>query len=82
MIVYDIPDELAGAYKGCGHAIAAVKNDKLVDLLYLSDLLPDFAPHRVEELMFDLRLAPTIAHLSSLGDVSIGICSCWQFCEI
>jgi len=82
MNTFPIPDELAGAYKGCGHALAAVNNGCLIDLLYLRDLLPDFDPERPEAFIGDYRLAPTITHLEALGQVSIGMCSCWEFCEL
>ena len=77
-----IPDELAAAYKGSGHALAAVKEGRLIDLLYLRDLLPGFEPDDAETAIKDVRLAPTIAHLSSIGEVSIGMVSCWEFNEL
>lgn len=82
MNTFPIPDDLAGAYKGSGHALAAVKGGRLIDLLYLRDLLPDFEPEDAETAIKDVRLAPSIKHLSSLGDVSVGMCSCWEFCEL
>ena len=82
MNVYPIPDDLAAAYKGSGHALAAIKDGGPVDLIYMRDLLPDFDPANVESAINDARLAPTIAHLASIGDVSIGMCSCWEFCEL
>ena len=82
MNVYPIPDALTNAYHGAGYALAAVKNGALVDLLYLSDLLPDFDPGRVRDFIGDYRLSETIRHLDSLGAVSLGMCSCWEFCEL
>lgn len=82
MNTFPIPDELAAAYKGSGHALAAVKDGRLIDLLYLHDLLPNFDPDRPEAFIGDGRLAPTIRHLEALGAVSIGMCSCWEFCEL
>jgi hypothetical protein len=79
---FTIPDELADAYKGSGHALAAIHGGRLIDLLYLRDLLPDFDPERPEAFISDHRLAPTIRHLEALGEVSIGMCSCWEFCEL
>lgn len=75
-----IPDEMA--YQGSGHALAAIKDGAIIDLLYLRDLLPGFEPEDAEAAITDSRIAPTIAHLSSLGEVSIGMCSCWEFCEL
>lgn len=77
-----IPDELADAYHGAGHALAAIKDGALLDILYLRDLIPDFDPDRVEYAIKDGRLAPTIAHLSTLGEVSVGMVSCWEFIEL
>ena len=82
MAIFPIPEALTAAYKGSGHALAAVKGGELVDLLYLRDLLPDFKPGNVEDVVNNVRLAPSINHLSSLGDVSVGMCSCWEFCEL
>lgn len=82
MNVFPIPDELDSAYKGSGHALAAVRNGRVVDLLYLRDLLPDFEPADPETAIKDVRLASAIDHLSTRGDVSIGMCSCWEFCEL
>ena len=82
MNVIAIPEELAGAYQGSGHALAAIREGRIIDLLYLRDLLPDFEPDGVETAITDARLAPSIAHLSSLGDVSVGMVSCWEFVEL
>ena len=79
MTTFPIPDELAAAYKGSGHALAAIKDGALRDILYLRDLLPDFDSDNVQSAITDRRLAPTIAHLNALGDVSIGMASCWEF---
>lgn len=82
MNTFSIPDQLAAAYKGSGHALAAVKDGRLLDLLYMRDLLPDFEPEDVETAIKDVRIAPSIAHLSSLGEVSFGMVSCWEFNEL
>lgn len=82
MMTLPIPDELESAYKGSGHALAAVRDGRIADLLYLRDLLPDFDAGALERSLSDVRLAPTIAHLSALGAVSVGLCSCWEFCEL
>lgn len=77
-----IPDALAGAYRGSGHALAAIRDGEIADFIYLRDLLPDFDPDGIERAIADARLAPTIAHLARLGEVSVGMCSCWEFTEI
>lgn len=82
MNTFPIPDELDAAYQGSGHALAAVKDGRLIDLLYLRDLLPGFDPEDAKTAVKDVRLAPTIKHLSGLGEVSFGMVSCWEFCEL
>jgi len=82
MNVYSIPPALDAAYRGAGHALAAIKGGVLVDLIYLRDLLPDFDPDAPAAHISDHRLAPTIAHLAALGDVTFGMCSAWEFCEL
>jgi len=92
MNTFPIPDELAEAYKGTGHAIAAIKDGRVVDLLYLRDLLLSFsdhdedgngiARHVVAARLADARLGPSVRHLETLGDVSLGLCSCWEFNEL
>ena len=92
MNTYPIPDALAGAYKGAGIALVAVDGGKIADLLYLRDLLPDYSDHdengdgvnmaAIASRLRDHRLAPSIRHLEALGSVAIGMCSCWEFCEL
>jgi hypothetical protein len=77
-----IPDDLAGAYKGSGHALAAIHDGVIRDLLYLRDLIPDFGPEDVETAIKNIRLAPTIEHLENLGKVSVGMVSCWEYNEL
>lgn len=90
MNVYPIPETLAGAYHGCGYALAAIVDGRVVDMLYFRDVLPGFSDedangngiHPESLPIADHRLAPTIAHLSGLGEVSVGMVSCWELCEI
>lgn len=79
-MVLDVPEALAGAYHGSGHALAAHRDGVLLDLIYLRDVLPDFDGETV--VVGDFRLGPTIHHLAQRGDVSIGMVSSWQFCEL
>ena len=75
MATIDQPTRATGSpARPCGGA--------LVDLLYLHDLLPDFDPDNPQAFLSDHRLSASIAHLSRLGDVSIGMCSAWEFCEL
>lgn len=85
MNVWPIPDRLASAYKGMGIALAAHSGGRLLDLIYLRDLLPEWQDHadmNPAQFIRDHRLEPTIRHLESLGSISIGMCSCWEFCEM
>ena len=82
MNVWPIPDALADAYKGTGHALAAVREGVMIDLIYLRDVIPDFDPDRAQDFLGDVRLTSIIQHLDRLGTVSIGLCSCWEFCEL
>jgi hypothetical protein len=64
------------------HEMAAIKDGTIRDFLYLRDLLPSFDPEQVNTAIKDARLTPTIDHLSRLGDVSVGMVSCWEFVEL
>jgi hypothetical protein len=81
MPTYKIPDLLAPKYQGSGHALAAVCNGEIVDFVYLHDALEDFepdAPHAVFAAIQDERLGPTVRRLQALGEVSVGMVSCWE----
>jgi len=84
MLVLNIPDSLAEKYSGSGYALAASKNGKLVDLIYLYDVLPDFDEGQGidREVLSNAQLAPSVRYLQSLGDVHVGMCSSWEFCEL
>lgn len=82
MTVYKINDTLASKYHGSGHALVAVTGGQVVDLVYLKDVLPDFEPDRLQTAINDERLAPTVRRLQVLGDLSIGMLSCWEFVKL
>jgi hypothetical protein len=82
MNIWKIPDTLADKYHGAGHALAAVAGGQLTGLVYLADILPDFDPDTIESALSDERLGPTVRYLSSLGEVSVGMCSCMEFVEL
>jgi len=79
--VFGVPDSLKGKYHGTGHAVAATVDGKIVDIVYLADVLPDFNGD-IEAAMTDARLAPTVRKLQALGSVHAGMLSCWEFFEI
>jgi hypothetical protein len=85
MNVHKIPDSLAHKYHGSGHALVAVTGGEVVDLVYLDDALPDFdpeAPGALVKALADERLSPAVRQLQALGQVSIGMLSCWDFIEL
>jgi hypothetical protein len=85
MTVHKIPETLASKYHGSGHALVAVMGGQVVDLVYLDDALPDFdpdAPGALVKALADERLSPTVRRLQALGQVSMGMLSCWEFIEL
>lgn len=85
MKTYPIPEALAPKYHGAGHALAAVAGGQLVDLVYVADALPDYdqdAPGALRSALDDDRIGPTVRRLQALGEVSAGMCSCWEFVEL
>lgn len=88
MNVFKVPESLADKYHGAGHALAATVNGQLVDLVYLRDALPDLGleddttgPINAS-MLSDARLGPTVRHLQALGQVHVGMLSCWEFVEL
>lgn len=76
---------LEGKYKGAGYAIGAITGDQLIDFAYLQDILDvsDIeGPDDVVPLLDDPRLGPTVRHMQALGDVSVGMLSCYEFVEL
>ncbi len=83
--IFRIEKPLEAKYHGCGYAIAAVAGGQLIDLDYLGDLLPDLEIDTQDDVLNalnDSRIAPTIRLFSTLGNVSVGMCSCMEFVEI
>lgn len=85
MNVMKITEDIAEQYHGSGHALAAVTGGRVIKLIYLSDVLPDLDeedPGAVRAALGDPRIGPSVRLLQSLGEVSVGMCSCWEFCEL
>lgn len=92
MKTYPIPDNLAGQYHGAGYALAAVTGGQLVALRYVADLAPDLddvlteggAPARqaVQRWIGSDAAGPAARELQALGEVSVGMCSAWEFVEL
>lgn len=85
MNVYPITDAVAAKCRGAGHALAAITGGQVADLVYLDDALPDYdadAPGALRAALDDQRIAPTVRRLQALGQVSVGMCSAWEFVEL
>jgi len=78
-----ITDSIAHKYQGPGVALAACMNDKIIDLVYLTDIFPDFdgsinSPKSIDlltNLMENPKAAPTIQKLQTQGKVYTGMCN-------
>lgn len=82
MNIFPIPHTLDEKYKGAGYALAAVTGGQVVDLVYIADALPDYDPDQrgaLQAALNDDRLGPTVRRLQALGQVSVGMCSAWEF---
>lgn len=82
MTAYPVPEALADAYHGAGHALAAITDGQLIRFVYLSDALPDFDPARLESAVTDNRLAPAVRELQPYGQISVGMLSGGEFIEL
>ena len=90
MNVFKIPEVLYTKCHGSGYGLVATLNGEIVDLKYFEDIADDFyiesddeiVEDRIKEIISDGRLGETIRYFQSLGDVHVGIFSCFEFCEI
>lgn len=87
MTPYAIPESLIDTHDGPEWASAALMGNRVVALLYLSDIAADLA-RNVEipaaELLFRRwahESAPDFLHLQALGDVSAGLVTAEGFIE-
>lgn len=92
MNVYKITDALASQYHGSGWALAAITGDQVVALRYIADVVPDqiadavaeggqHAAFFVRQWLATAQAGPVVRELQALGQVSVGMCSCWEFVE-
>jgi hypothetical protein len=83
MQVYPIPEGLAPQYQGAGYALAAHQGDVVLRIVYLRDALPDFDDQggkiAVRLAIKHPAVARIVRELQALGEVSVGMCSCWEF---
>ena len=84
MRVFKVPDTLAHKYRGAGCALAAITGNQLIDIKYLRDIFPDTEvdASTVRELLDSPMIAPFVRELQMLGEVSVGMLSAWEFCEV
>lgn len=93
--VWKVPAELNSKYHGCGYAMVAIKNDKLVAIQYLADLDDSFyfddeileelgisQEQRLEQIASDLKTGQAAKFLNTLGNVHVGMMSCHEFVEL
>lgn len=88
MRVFKISESLAHKYHGAGWALAAITGGQVIDLIYLRDIfgplgidVDDFGRGRLAAVIDHPALGPSVRHLQALGEVSVGMCSCWEFVE-
>lgn len=82
MNVFKIVGNIEDKYYGAGYALASIANDQIVNLIYLDTVIDDFDHGSIKAALNDARLAPIIRELQATGEVSIGMCSCWEFTEL
>ena len=93
MNVYKIGDALACEYKGAGYALAAVVSCQVVALRYVQDVAPAVVANAeagsdshgaffVRTWLGTAEAGPVVRELQALGEVSGGMCSGWEFCEL
>ena len=92
MNVYKIPDTLASQYHGAGYALAAITGTQVVALRYLRDVAPVLADKIdvggahdeffVRQWLGTAEAGPVVRELQALGEVSVGMCSAWEFAEL
>lgn len=84
-VVIKIPDALADRYKGYGAALAAIKDETIVDLVYIRDILPyaDESPENLFWLARNPDFGSAAAKLYKSADrVSAGMVATWEFTPI
>ena len=84
MNVYPVSE--TAEYKGCGLALAAVKNGKAIALRYLYQMCPEYdCEDKADDWLVwgkDPRVGAAMKELERHGFVSVGICSCGEFCGL
>jgi hypothetical protein len=87
---YPIPETLESKYHGSGWALGSVAGGQLVDIRYVRDVASQAVADQVQEglshAQFFLSLwistqeaAPVVRELQAIGDVVVGMISCYEF---
>ena len=92
MAVYPVDDSMESQYHGAGYALAATAGGQLVALRYLVDVAPELdeplaeggqtARAAVQSWIKSDAAATVVRELQVFGDVHVGMCSAWEFCEL
>ena len=92
MKTYPIPEATASQYHGDGYALAATAGGQLVALRYLVDVAPELdealseggqtARAAVQRWIKSDAAGAAVRELQALGEVRVGMCSAWEFCEL
>ena len=92
MKTYPIPEATAIQYHGDGYALAATAGGQLVALRYLVDVAPELdealseggqtARAAVQRWIKSDAAGAAVRELQALGEVRVGMCSAWEFCEL
>lgn len=91
--VYKISESLASQYHGAGWVLAAIAGGQVVALRYVADVAPpqiadhitEGGPHArffVGQWVQTAEAGPVVRELQALGQVSVGMCSSWEFVEL
>jgi hypothetical protein len=87
-----IPEALYEKYSGAGYGMVSVLNGVIVDLVYFEtiddsffidpEFCSDAQMKKLGEIIDDPKVGESVRYLQSLGEVFVGIFSCYEFCEL
>ncbi|WP_028357638.1 anti-CRISPR protein AcrIIC1 [Brackiella oedipodis] len=85
--VFKLKPELV-TYKGCGWALACIKDGEIIDLTYVRDLGieeydENFDGLEPEIIYYDVVASQACKEVAyryeEMGEFTFGLCSCWEF---
>lgn len=90
MNVFTIPESLYSKYHGSGYGLVATVNGQIVDLKYFEDIDDDLyidsdaevVTDTLKTIITDPKLSETVRYMQSLGNLHVGIFSCYEFVEL